>query len=75
MEIGPEEYKVRKAQKGKYRIYAKYYGSHQQSLTGGTTILLSLFTNYGRRDKEQCKQITIRLNQNKESFHVADIEI
>jgi Ca-activated chloride channel family protein len=72
---GPEEYKVRKAQKGTYKIEAKYYGSHQQSLTGGTTILLTIFTNYARKGKEECKQVTLRLNQDKEKIHVADITV
>ncbi len=30
----PDEYLVRKAVKGTYIVRAKYYGNHQQSLTG-----------------------------------------
>ena len=41
---GPEEYMIKVAPKGKYIVKAKYFGSHQQSLTGGTTILCTFFS-------------------------------
>jgi hypothetical protein len=57
---GPEEYMIRNALPGKYIVKAKYYASHSMSLSGGTTILLTIHTNFGRPDKEQCQRITIR---------------
>ena len=72
---GPETYSLKTAMPGIYKIKAKYYSSHQQSLTGGTTILLTLFTKYGIKNEENCQQITIRLNESKEIFQVAEIEI
>ena len=32
---------------------AKYYASHQQSLTGATTLLVTIFKNYGDPGKGQ----------------------
>eukprot|EP01080_Neovahlkampfia_damariscottae_P002504 gene2504-3210_t len=72
---GPETYSLKTAMPGVYRIKARYYSSHQQSLTGGTTILLTLFTKYGVKNQEKCQQITIRLSQSKQDFQVGEIEI
>jgi len=46
---GPEEYMLKKAFPGDYRMTTNYFGgSVSSSLTGPTTLLLSIFTNYGR---------------------------
>lgn len=70
---GPEEYMLKKAQKGKYKIQAKYFASHRQDMAGATTILLSLFTNFGRPMKEKCEMVTLRLSGNKEKINVGSI--
>eukprot|EP01080_Neovahlkampfia_damariscottae_P002258 gene2258-2432_t len=72
---GPETYQIKVASPGIYKIRAKYYSNHQQSVTGGTTVLLSLFTNYSVPEKEKYQQITIRLNGHKDIYDVAEIEI
>ncbi|MBX3169930.1 MAG: DUF2135 domain-containing protein [Candidatus Eremiobacteraeota bacterium] len=59
---GPEEYVLRKAMPGDYEIKAHYYGSHQQSLTGACTVLVSVFTDYGR-PQEQRQLLTLRLDR------------
>jgi len=48
---GPEEYMIRFALPGKYVIKAKYYANNQQSLSGATTILLNIYTHFGRSPK------------------------
>jgi hypothetical protein len=65
----------RNAYEGKYSIQAKFFSSSQQSLTGGTTILLSIFTNYGVKDKEKCEQITLRLSNSHDSVDVGQVYI
>ncbi|KAL6071595.1 VIT domain-containing protein [Balamuthia mandrillaris] len=67
---GPEEYMIRKAPQGTYKIRAKYFASRSQTITGGTTILLSVFTNYGRPEQEKSQLITIRLQ---ESHNIIDV--
>jgi len=57
---GPEEYMVIHGRKGTYKIRAKYFASHRASLTGGTTLILSLFTNFGRAN-ETCHISCVRL--------------
>lgn len=71
---GPEEYMIRKAEKGDYAVSANYFASHQQSLTGGTTILCTFFTNYMRPD-EKSEVITVRLTTNKSDVPVCTISV
>ena len=59
---GPEEYVLRRGYPGDYEIKAHYYGSHQQTLTGPCSLLVSVFTNYGRIDEER-QLLTLRLDR------------
>jgi len=70
---GPEEYMCKRAPQGNYRIRAKYYASHQQSLSGGTTVLVSIFTNFARKD-EDYQMLTLRLQTNADIVDVGTIE-
>jgi hypothetical protein len=70
---GPEEYLLRKAMTGMYRIEANYYGSSQVTLSGPTTLQLDVFTNFGRPNEKR-QSITLRLKEARETFHVGDIE-
>ena len=69
---GPEEYFVRHAVKGKYQIKAKFYSNSRQDLTGATTILLKLFTNFGRPEQD-LKLIAIRMSKSSEIMDVGEI--
>ncbi|MFC1766122.1 VIT domain-containing protein [Planctomycetota bacterium] len=70
---GPEEYLLKKAMPGMYTIEANYYGSSAPKIIGAVTLQLDIFTNYGRSD-EQHKAITLRLEDNKETVKVGEIE-
>ena len=70
---GPEEYLLKKAMPGTYKIEANYYGSSAPKLIGTVTLQVDIFTNYGRSD-EQHKAITLRLEDNKETIKVGEIE-
>lgn len=72
---GPEEYVLREGMSGTYGVSAKFYASNRQDLSGATTILLSFFTNFGVPGRERRGLITLRLESNKESIHVGDIEM
>jgi len=69
---GPEEYSIKRAWPGPYNVKAKYYSSHQQSLTGATTLLLGVYKNYGRSN-EEAKMVTLRLQSSSEMAPVASI--
>ncbi|MBT9586396.1 DUF2135 domain-containing protein [bacterium] len=72
---GPEEYVLRRAYPGPYDIRAHYFGSHQQTLTGSCTVLVRVFTNFGRVDEER-RLLTLRLDRpsSEESVGVVTIQ-
>ncbi len=69
---GPEEYLLRRAMPGPYKIETNYYGSGAQELIGAVTLQADLFTNYGRPN-EQRQSVTLRLKESKETIPVAEI--
>ena len=71
---GPEEYLVHRAQPGIYKIFAHYYGSQQQTVTGPATITATVFTNFGR--PAQTKQVlSLRLDKPKDKQPIGEIQI
>lgn len=69
---GPEEFLIRDAVKGRYKIKAHYYGNRQQTLVGPTTIYLDIYTHY-LSGEEKKETITLRLSDNKETIDVGEI--
>jgi tetratricopeptide (TPR) repeat protein len=70
---GPEEYMVRSAMRGMYKIEANYFGSRASRLLGPVTVQVDVFTNYGRM-REQRKSLTLRLTENKETVKIGEVE-
>ncbi|MHA4807256.1 VIT domain-containing protein [Flavitalea flava] len=62
--LGPEQFMLKKAVKGKYKIEVNYYGDSQQKIAGPTTIMAEVFTGYGT--KHQVRRI-ITMQMLKES--------
>ncbi|MEZ4773072.1 MAG: VIT domain-containing protein [Bacteroidia bacterium] len=69
---GPEEFLLKKAMKGKYKVQVNYYGTRQQRIAGPTNIQLKLITGYGRKN-QQTKQITLRLEAESEVIEVGEL--
>ena len=69
---GPEEYTVRKAMKGKYKIQANFYGSGQLEVTGGVTLKVDVFTNYGT-PQEKHQVFSVKLKDRKEVIDLGEI--
>ena len=57
---GPEEYMIRNAPAGSYRIRAHYFASHQQAVFGPATATATAFTDWGRPE-QAFRTISIRL--------------
>ena len=68
---GPEEFLLRNAIKGKYKVEVDYYGSSEQTISGPVTIQALLFTNFGM-ENEKVKKITIRMSGEDEEIHMGD---
>jgi tetratricopeptide (TPR) repeat protein len=71
---GPEEYSLKIAKPGKYRIDVNFYGHSRQVVSEATTIQLDFFTRWGT--KEQKKQsVTMRLKEAKDRILVGEFEV
>ncbi len=71
---GPEEFSLRRARPGKYKIEANYFGSGQQVIAGATTLQVKLFSGFGTsKQKEQL--ITLRLKEQSETVFVGEFEV
>ncbi|HTA66145.1 MAG TPA: VIT domain-containing protein [Xanthomonadaceae bacterium] len=71
---GPEEFILRNAKPGKYKVEANFFGDHEQLITGPTTLQLHLFTGFGTsRQKDQA--VTMRLKDAKETVLVGEFEV
>ena len=71
---GPEEFLIRKAMKGTYKIQVNYYGTRQQRIAGPTNIQVKLITNYGRPNQKM-EEITLRLSDESEVIEIGEIGI
>jgi hypothetical protein len=58
---GPEQFIVKKAANGKYRIYVDYRGAREFAAAGPTTVMAEVFTNYAGKN-EQRKIVCLQLS-------------
>jgi len=71
---GPEEFSLKRAKPGRYRIEAQYYGDRRQAITGPTTLQVKLATKFGLPD-EQERLVTLRLSGRSEVVLVGEFEV
>jgi len=72
---GPEEFALRLAKPGKYRIEANFYGHRQQVLTSGTGLMLWLSSGFGTA-AQQDRRTTIRVKSERgERVVVGEFEV
>ena len=72
--FGPEQFLLKKAMKGTYKIEINYYGDRQATIAGPTTVMAELFTYYGT---PQEKKEIIVLQMKKESngaVYIGDLD-
>ncbi|MES2899287.1 MAG: VIT domain-containing protein [Pseudomonadota bacterium] len=71
---GPEEFALRRAKSGKYRIEASFFGHRQQVLSGATTVQVKVTVGFGTaRQKE--KLMTVRLQERSDRVLVGEFEV
>lgn len=71
---GPEEFSLKLAKPGRYKVEAQFYGHRQQIVAGATTLQLSLFTRFGSRE-QQHKSVTLRLKGQSEVVLVGEFTV
>ena len=70
---GPEEYLVRHALSGAYRVQANFYGSRSQSLTGPTTVRALVITDFAR-PTEKRQSLTLRLTAARDVVDIGTVQ-
>jgi len=71
---GPEEFSLRNAKPGKYKVQAHFYGNRQQVVAGATTVMLRLSTGFGTPQQKD-ENIIMRLGAQGEDVEVGTFEI
>lgn len=71
---GPEQFSLRNAKPGKYKVEANYFGSRQQLVTGATTLMLRLTTHWGTPQQKD-QRVTLRLKDRAETILVGEFEV
>ncbi|MBI3372396.1 MAG: DUF2135 domain-containing protein [Betaproteobacteria bacterium] len=71
---GPEEFSLRSAKPGRYKVEAQFYGNRQQIVAGATTLQLRLATRFGTADEAE-KIVTLRLKGQGEVVTVGEFEV
>ncbi len=70
---GPEQFMLKNAINGKYKIEANYYGTGSQKILTPVTLKMQFFTDYGGNN-QKIKEVILRLKQQKEVVNIAEIE-
>lgn len=71
---GPEEFSLRRAVPGKYKVEANFFSSTQQIVAGATTLQLKLTSGFGRAGARD-QLVTLRLQGRGETVLVGEFEV
>jgi tetratricopeptide (TPR) repeat protein len=71
---GPEEFGLRKAKPGKYKVQAHFYGNRQQIVSGSTTLMLRFSTGFGTAQQKD-ENVILRLTGQGADVEVGTFEV
>lgn len=71
--FGPEEFILKKAIKGSYKVLVKYFSDDVQKISGPTILKVTLFKNYGKKNETR-ERIVIKLDKKEDELEVGTIE-
>lgn len=60
--LGPEQFLLKKAVSGKYKVEVNYYGDTQVKLAGPTTLMVEVYTHYGT-SRQNRQIITMQMQE------------
>lgn len=69
---GPEEYMLHYTLEGNYLVEANYYGQSAMSVIGPSTIVIQIYTDYGK-PTQKMQEIVRRLSTGKEVIKIGDV--
>lgn len=70
---GPEEFMLKDALNGEYKILVDYYADDVQKISGPTVLKVTMFTNYGRPNEER-KITVVRLDKEEDELEVGSLK-
>ena len=71
---GPEEYSLKKAKLGVYRVEVNFYANGQQLISDATTVQLDFFNHYGEKTRKK-ESVTMRLREARDRIFVGEFEV
>ncbi|HNR91257.1 MAG TPA: VIT domain-containing protein [Dokdonella sp.] len=71
---GPEEFMLKRAIPGTYRVEVNYYGNRQQVVSGTVSLRLAFFTGFGRPGQQE-QSVILRLRDQRETVLVGEFEV
>jgi hypothetical protein len=71
---GPEEFSLRRALPGKYKVEVNYFGSSQQVVAGATTLQVRLTSGFGAAGARD-QMVNLRLSGSGETVLVGEFEV
>ena len=71
---GPEEFMLKQAIPGKYKVEANYFGNRQQLVSGSVTLRLALITGFGKPTANE-QAVILRLKDRQETVLVGEFEV
>jgi TonB-dependent SusC/RagA subfamily outer membrane receptor len=72
--FGPEQFMLRNAMPGTYKIEINYYGDRQVTLAGPTTIMAELYTHYGTQQEKKELIVLQMKKDDKGAVYVGDLD-
>ncbi|SEL05051.1 TonB-dependent outer membrane receptor, SusC/RagA subfamily, signature region [Aquimarina amphilecti] len=70
---GPEEFMLKKAIKGNYKVMIDYYADNVQKISGPTILKVTMFTNYGKKNESK-KVSIVRLGKQEEEIEIGSLK-
>jgi uncharacterized protein YfaP (DUF2135 family) len=71
---GPEEFSLRRAKPGIYKVHVNFFGHNQQSVVGAPTLQVTFWSGFGTAAQRQ-KTIALRLEGRGEHVFVGEFEV
>jgi tetratricopeptide (TPR) repeat protein len=70
---GPEEFELKRAANGSYKIEVNYFGDSRQGIGGPVTVRAELFTDFGKPSQKQ-QTINVRLTSGSEVIRIGKLK-
>lgn len=72
--FGPEQFLLKKATKGTYKIEIDYYGDTQVTIAGPTTVMAELYTHYGTPQEKKELIVLQMKKEDKGGVYIGDLD-